>query len=159
MRITDQYFWNILFLGFFLCIVFLATVILESEAIRPYSTLTLVDYTLIVFASFRLIRLVVYDKITAFFREQFYNLVEYKGQSVLVKPDSGFRRTLADLISCPWCVGPWAVLFVSFFYLLTPYAVYPVFLLALSSVATFLQILVNMLGWKAEQLKRDVEIS
>lgn len=157
MRITDQYFWNVVFLIFFIVLVFLGTVILESESVTPYSDLTLVDFTLITLASFRIVRLVVYDKIFAFFREQFYDATEYKGKIVLVKPESGPRRTLADLISCPWCFGVWATAMVSFFYLLTPYAFFPVLLLALSAVASFLQILSNLVGWKAEQAKNEVE--
>jgi hypothetical protein len=92
-----------------------------------------------------------------FFREQFYDVADYKGKAILVKPETGPRRTLADLLSCPWCVGAWAVLTVSFFYLLTPYAFYPTLLLALSSVATMLQLTANLIGYKAEQTKYDVE--
>ncbi len=157
MRITDQYFWNIIFILFFLCLVFMGTVILESESYKVYSELTFVDFALITFASFRLIRLMVYDKITAFFREQFYDVVEQKGKILLVKPTHGPRRTLADLLTCPWCFGVWATATVSFFYLLTPYAFFPVLLLALSAVATFLQLLTNLIGWKAEQTKNEVE--
>ena len=47
----------------------------------------------------------------------------------------------------------WATATVIFFYLLTPYAVYPIVVLALSAVATFLQILSNLVGNKAEELK------
>ncbi len=157
MRITDQYFWNVVFLGFFLCLVFMATVILDGEAYRTYADLTLLDYVLITLASFRIIRAVIYDKIFAFFREQFYDASEYKGQVVLSKPERGPRRTLADLLSCPWCFGVWAAAMVSFFYLLTPYAFYPTLFLALSAAASFLQILSNLVGWKAEQAKLDVE--
>lgn len=157
MRITDQYIWNVIFLIFFLLMVFMGTIILEGEAYKTYAELTLVDYVLMTLASFRLIRLVIYDKIFAFFREQFLDVSETKTKYTLVKPPRGPRRTLADLLSCPWCFGMWAVGTVSFFYLLTPYAFYPVLLLALSSVATFIQLLANMIGWKAEQLKTDVE--
>lgn len=157
MRITDQYFWNVIFLLFFLCLAFMATVVLDGEGVRTYETLMLVDYILMAFASFRLVRLVVYDKMFAFFREQFWNVSEYKGKVILVKPESGPRRTLADLLSCPWCFGVWATFMVSFFYMLTPYAFYPVLLLALSGVATLLQLLANMIGWRAEVLKLDSE--
>ena len=44
-----------------------------------------------------------------------------------------------------------------FVYLLTPYAVFPVVFLALSSVATFLQLMSSAVGHKAEQLKRENE--
>lgn len=158
MRITDQYFWNFIFLLFFVSLVFMATVILSGEGVRTYETLTLVDYALMALASFRLVRLFVYDKIFAFLREQFYNATEYKGKVMLVKPEGGPRRTLADLLSCPWCFGVWATFMVTFFYMLTPYAFYPVLMLALSGVASFLQLLANMIGWKAEALKQDLEL-
>lgn len=154
MRITDQYLWNIIFTIFFLGLVYLAVVTLEEGAYRPYHWLTLADYVLITLASLRLTRLVVYDKITAFFRDQFYNLSE---QGTLMKPEKGPRRTLADLLGCVWCFGMWATATVAFFYLLTPYAFFPVLILALSGAVSSLQIFVNLIGWKAEQAKIDVE--
>ncbi len=157
MRITDQYFWNVVFMLFFVCLVFMAAVILDSESYKPYAELTVLDLTLITLASFRVIRMVVYDKIFAFFREQFYDATETKGKILLVKPATGPRRTLADLLSCPWCFGVWACFMVTFFYLLTPYAFFPVLFIALSAVATFLQLLANLIGWKAEQTKNEVE--
>ena len=157
MRVTDQYFWNVVFLIFFLCLAFMATVILESESYKLYSDLTLFDYALISLASFRIIRMVVYDTMFAFVREQFFDATEYKGKVILVKPERGPRRTLADLITCPWCFGVWSAAMVSFFYLLTPYAFFPVMFLALSAVASFLQLLSNLIGWKAEQAKMEVD--
>lgn len=157
MRITDQYFWNVVFLLFFIVLIFMGAVILEEEAYHTYETLTLLDYVLITLASFRIIRMVIYDKIFAFFREQFYDATENKGEVLLVKPERGPRRTLADLLSCPWCFGVWSTAMVAFFYLLTPYAFFPVLFLALASVASFLQLLSNLVGWKAEQTKLDVE--
>ena len=157
MRITDQYFWNIIFLVFFAALIFLATIILESEARIPYSELTFVDFVLITLASWRVVRAVVYDKMFAFFREQFYDAVQYKTKVVLTKPKSGPKRTLADLISSPWSFGIWAVAMVVFFYLLTPYAMFPVIILALAAIVSFLQILTNALDWKAEEIKNKVE--
>lgn len=135
----------------------MASIILETEATKSYESLVFVDYVLMTLASFRFVRFVVYDKMTAFFREQFYDVTEYKGSTVLVKPESGPRRTLADLITCPWCFGVWAVFMVSFFYLFTAYAFYPILLLALSGVVSLLQIIANLIGWKAEQTKLDTE--
>ena len=157
MRITDQYFWNIVFLLVFFSFVCMAAIILETESIKTYTSLVLVDYVLMTLASFRLTRAIVYDKMFAFFREQFYDVTKYDGKVVLIKPESGPRRTLADLFACPWCFGIWADFMVSFFYLLTTYAFYPILLLALSGVVSLLQILANLIGWKAEQAKYDVE--
>ncbi len=158
MRITDQYIWNVVFLVFFATLVFLGTIILGGEAYKDVATLTFVDYALMVLASFRVTRLVVYDLIFAFFREQFLDVKETRSGFVYVKPEGGPRRTISDLLLCPWCFGMWASATVTFFYLLTPYAFYPVLLLAIGGVATFLQLLANMVGWKAEQLKQDVEL-
>ncbi len=157
MRITDQYFWNVVFLLFFFCLAGMATIILEGESIKTYESLMLADYVLMTLASFRIVRAIVYDKMFAFLREQFYDVTEYKGKVVLVKPESGPRRTLADLFTCPWCMSVWAVFMVSFFYMLTPYAFYPTLILALSGAASVLQVMANMIGWKAEQSKLDVE--
>jgi len=157
MRITDQYFWNVLSTLFFLCLVFLATVILESKSYKTFETLALVDFVLITLASWRVVRLVVYDKVSAFFREQFYDVLEQKGKVLLVKPERGPRRALLDLLTCPWCFGLWATATVSFFYLLTPWMFFPTLILALSTVATLLQLFSNLVGWKAEQAKNEVE--
>ncbi len=157
MRITDQYFWNFVFALFFLILIVMGAIILETEARIPLAELTLVDYVLLTLASWRLTRLFVYDGITKFFREQFLDVEKIGRGYELVKPKTGPRRTLADLLSCPWCFGVWAAAMVIFVYLITPYAVYPVVLLALSAVATFLQLLSNLVGHKAEQLKNQNE--
>lgn len=157
IRVTDQYFWNLIFSIFFLGLVVLGSIILENEAYKPLQEATLFDIVLVTLASFRLIRLFVYDKITAFFREQFLDARMTKTSIVLSKPAGGPRRTLSDLLSCPWCFGIWASAMVTFFYFLTPFAYYFVFFFAIAGVASLLQLTANMIGWKAEQLKKDVE--
>lgn len=157
IRITDQYFWNVVFGIFFVILVVMGAIILETEARIPYTELTFTDFALITLATWRLIRLFVYDAITKFLREQFYDLKKVGKGMVLEKPKFGPRRTIADLLSCPWCFGMWAAALVTFFYLLTPYAYYITIFLAISAVASFLQILTNMVGWQAEKLKMEVE--
>jgi hypothetical protein len=135
----------------------MAVIILQTESRIAYASLTLTDFSLIALASFRVTRLFVYDGLTRFFREQFYDAKVVRNKVTLIKPLTGPRRTLADLISCPWCFGVWATSCVTFFYLLTPLAYIPTLVLALSSVATVFQLFANMIGWKAEQLKRETE--
>ena len=157
MRLTDQYFWNIVFSLFFVSLVVSGTVIVQSVGIHNFHDIPLSDAIIITLATFRFTRLMVYDKITAFFREQFYNAKTLRGGAVVLeKPARGPRRTLADLLSCPWCISVWGAATILFFYALTEYAWYPILLLALSGAATTLQLLSNMMGWKAEQLKKDV---
>lgn len=157
IRVTEQYIWQIVFSVFFLVLAFLGMVILDTEARIPLSDLTLVDYTLITLATWRLIRLFINDAITKFIREQFTDVVEELGGYRMVKPASGPRRTLYELFNCPWCLGVWLAATVTFFYLLTPLAIYPVIFLALAAVATFLQLLSNLIGWHAEKAKKEVE--
>jgi hypothetical protein len=141
--------------AFFALLVVMAAIILQTESRIPLTELTLTDYVLLTLATWRMVRLFVYDAIMKWFREQFYDVVKVGRGLELVKPKTGPRRTLADLLSCPWCFGVWAAAMVIFFYLITPYAVFPVVLLALSAVASFLQILANLVGHKAEQLKNE----
>lgn len=155
LRITDQYFWNFVFSIFFLVLVIMGAIILETESRIPLGELALTDYVLITLATWRLTRLVVYDAITKFIREQFWDSKKVGKGYQLEKPVAGPRRTLAELFDCPWCIGVWAAAFVTFFYLLTPYMLFPVVFLAVSAVATFLQLLSNLVGNRAEQLKRE----
>lgn len=157
IRITDQYFWNIVFILFYAGLLVMACIILNTEARMPYTDLTLLDLTLITLASFRMTRMFVYDSMTKFLREQFLDTKMVRNKVMLVKPVTGPRRTLADLVGCPWCFCVWATTFIVFFYLLTPHAYIPVLVLAISGVATILQLFANMMGWKAEQLKGEVE--
>jgi len=154
MRITDQYFWNFVFGVFFLILIVMGAIILQTESRIPLAELKFTDYALVTLATWRLTRLVVCDTIMKFFREQFYNLEKDGKGYVLEKPATGPRRTLADLVNCSWCFGMWAAAMVIFFYLITPYAVFPVMLLAISAVGSTLQIFGNLIGHKAEQLKK-----
>jgi hypothetical protein len=157
IRLTERYLWQFLFSLAFLAIMFLATVILSSESHREFSELTIVDFLLITLATWRLTRLLVYDTISSFIREQFADVVKEGEGYALVKPRSGPRRTLYELFHCPWCCGVWAALLISFFYLLTPLAFVPVLILAIAAVAAFLQLLANLVGWQAEKVRREVE--
>jgi hypothetical protein len=157
IKITDQYFWNVIFLLFFSLLVVMGAIILETESRIPLTELTLIDFTLVTLATWRLTRLFVYDAITKFFREQFWDVVKVGRGYDLEKPKFGPRRTLADLLSCPWCFSTWAAAMVIFFYLLTPYALYPIFILAVSAVATFFQLTSSVVGHKAEKLKKENE--
>ncbi len=156
-RITEQYVWQLVFTVFFCVLVMMAVIILDTESRIAFADLTLVDFTLITLASWRLIRLFVYDVITKFFREQFADVTPTRGGYTLVKPEAGPRRTLYELVHCPWCLGVWIAATVTFFYLLTPLAIYPVIFLAISAVASFLQIVSNLVGWQAEKIKKEVE--
>ncbi|MEM9336960.1 MAG: DUF1360 domain-containing protein [Patescibacteria group bacterium] len=153
IRITDQYVWNVVFSIFFVILVVMGTIILDTEARIPFAELVLADYVLITLATWRLIRLFVYDAITKFLREQFYDVTKVGKELVLEKPARGPRRTLADLFSCPWCLGVWLAALVTFLYMISDVTMFLIVFLALSGIATYLQLLANLTGHGAERLK------
>jgi hypothetical protein len=154
IRITDQYFWNFVFLVFYVVLLVMAVIILETESRFLEMDLQLIDYILMTLATWRLIRLFAYDIITRFFREQFWDLKKVGRGFELVKPATGPRRTIADLLGCPACLGVWMGSTVVFFYLLTPYAFIPVVILAISVVAQFLQNLGTLVGNTSEYIDK-----
>lgn len=151
IRITDQYLWNVVFILFFLSLMTMGIIILDTEAYIAYVDLTFFDVAIISLASFRLIRLFMYDSITKFFREQFYDAKMTKvGKVTLHKPLKGPRRTITDLLGCPWCFSLWTTSVVVFFYLLSPAAYFLILILAISAVATSLQNILAVIQARVE---------
>ena len=113
------------------------------------------DALVMVLAVFRLTRLFVYEKITRFLREWFMDremIVAADGEKTLAfrAPARGLKRTFHDLLGCPWCVAVWATLPVVFGYYMFSWVWYVLLLLAVSGVATLVQLTANLIGWKAE---------
>ena len=125
------------------------------------TTIPVFDLILITLATFRLTRLFVYDKITRFLRDTFQHVEEtYSQEGVTyvtkVERTSGPLRTAYELLICPWCFSIWAALFVLYgYFIATELFWLPILILAISGVATAVQILVNMIGWTAENKKLE----
>ena len=137
-------FWNLVFSAFFVSLAFGGLGVLSGIRGLPQSV-PFFDLILMILATFRLTRLVVYDSIFQFFRNWF-----------LGRKAEGFLGTLGTLVNCPWCVGLWFALFVVFFYYLTPGAWFFILFLAIAGVASVLQVGANLIGWNAEAKKREV---
>lgn len=106
------------------------------------------DFIIIILASFRMTRLLVYDKVMEFFRGLFVKIERIEVLEDEVKIHSknypyGIRRTVHDLLHCPWCTNVWASLIASFLYFLSPISWFFIFLLAVSGAGTFIQIITN----------------
>lgn len=154
----DQNFWNGVYSVFFLVVcALLFYVLVEVRGVPPVS-IGIFDTMLIILATFRLTRLFVYDKITRFVRDFFFHAEEEyteEGVTYFVKKErtTGPFRTAYDLLTCPWCFSVWASVLVLFFYFLTPYAWFPIAVLAISGIASIVQLIANMIGWNAENGK------
>jgi hypothetical protein len=158
----DQNFWNFLFSGFFLVVLVAVLCVIYHITGGFVLAVTPFDALLMAFATFRITRLIVYDKITRWFRELFVKkrLYEKDGKTwVEVLPyERGFFHTIYDLLQCPWCIGFWSALIVLFVYTVFPWASWVILFLALAGASTLLQLYANSLGWKAENLKLDANV-
>lgn len=103
------------------------------------------DLCLLVFASFRLTRLIVYDTITEFLRAPFHDIVEETLEDgttetyIEIKGD-GLRYWIGELLSCHWCTGIWSAAFLYAGYALLPQLSMPLItVLAIAGIASVIQ--------------------
>ena len=153
----DQNIWNALLSALFAVLLGLSIwYVYTTHGVFP-SAISLFDALLISLATFRITRLVVYDKITRFFREWFVQKKEINREGLLfieLTPyKNGILRSIHDLLQCPWCIGVWVALVVVFCYSEFPWTWYVVFVLAVAGVGSLMQIIANFIGWKAELAK------
>jgi hypothetical protein len=162
----DESIWNFIFSVLFVGILSWMAWYLWSINRLPIA-INVFDFTLIILASFRITRLFVYDAVTQFVRHWFLdeivvdeNMYEDAKEILVMRkiPSEGPRRVMFQLLSCPWCFGLWASLWVSFLYFATPFAWFPILVLAVAGVATLLQLIANAVGWTAEEKKMMVEM-
>ena len=155
----EQNFWNFLFTVFYALVLVGAGWWLWSAGRLPIG-ITFFDAVLVALASFRLTRLFVYDKIMQFFRDWFLNsaIVVTDGEALLVrtKPSRGPRKTITELLSCPWCFGLWITTITTFAYFATPFTWFPIAIFALAGIVSLLQLWANLIGWRAEAAKQEV---
>jgi hypothetical protein len=154
--------WNILAVVLFVILAVLAVRCLEVRGIT-LQYLSLGDFMILSLAIMRIIRLIAYDNITLFLREAFLDVktVRYaeEGEEFIerVPSESSFKRTIAKLLNCPWCLGVWVALFVVYIALVFPSLWIIFVLLALAGVASLIQVLTNLIGWNAEYRKVATE--
>ena len=142
---------------FYLALAVMGVIILDTESRFLETGLQPMDYILMALATWRLIRFFAFDVITRFFREQFWDLKKVGRGFELVKPATGPRRTLADLLSCPACLGIWMGSTVVFFYMLTPLAFIPVVILAMAALWQFLQNLGSLVANSSEYFEKKAK--
>jgi hypothetical protein len=153
-ELTKRNWYNFLF-----SLLFIATLALEISILSQVngtlpSQIGGFEFILLSLAIFRLTRLFVYDGITQFLRDQFLIVTGETRE----KYAYGFKRCSSDVLSCPWCFSIWGGSILLFLYFLFPGVMFfVVLLLALSAVATFLQISTNLIGWQAEAKKIEVQ--
>nr|WP_239583419.1 DUF1360 domain-containing protein [Metabacillus iocasae] len=100
---------------------------------------------LFVLATFRLTRLIVFDKITWFIRQPFHEVVEESKEDGSVETylhikGKGLRKWIGELLSCYWCTGMWCALALYFSYLAIPHLAFPLIsILAIAGLAGIIE--------------------
>ncbi len=138
-------FWNFIFSDFFIFVLIGALWLMKATRGGYLSAVSPFDAILMSLAAFRVTRLVVYDKISKWFRDLFAGST------------NGFMRTVEDLLNCPWCIGFWSALIIVVCYFIFPWAWSVILFLAIAGAGSFMQIYANQVGWRAENLKMSAK--
>jgi hypothetical protein len=134
-------FWAAMF--FVVCLVGLGFA-LDAKGITT-EDFTLGRMALMVLASYRLTRILVFDKIFKLFRD-FFRAHQRLYIFFVIK----------EIITCPWCAGVWVALTIVAIYFLVPFGQLFIILMAISGVASFVVILVNYVGLSTEEKQFDM---
>jgi hypothetical protein len=112
--------------------------------------LTFLNFLLLSLAAFRLTRLIVYDKITEFLRDPFFDEIEETNEAgeieiYYIPKKTGLRHFFGELLSCYWCTGIWAATGLVGVYFLLPggVAVPVILILAVAGLASILETIVQ----------------
>jgi hypothetical protein len=119
-------------------------------------TVSIFDIFILSLATFRLVRLFIYDNITLWLRDMFNDVKHIEGKYFYVESENSFKLTLHKLMNCPWCFGVWAAFFSAFFYFTFPHLQIIFIVLAIAGIGSFVMIVSNLIGWSAEEKKIKV---
>jgi hypothetical protein len=134
-------FWATIF--FVICLIALGYT-LDKKGIGT-EDFTLGNIALMVLATYRLTRILVFDKIFKLFRDFFRTHQRWYVMFVI-----------KEIITCPWCAGVWVALVIVTIWFLVPFGQLFILLLAISGVASFVVILVNYVGLSTEEKQFDM---
>lgn len=110
------------------------------------------EFFLLAFASFRLTRLIVFDKITEFLRRPFHETVvetlpDGTVEEYIVIKGKGLQKWIGELLSCHWCTGVWSAIFLYTLYHFKRELAEPLILiLAIAGVAAVVETVVGKVG-------------
>lgn len=127
----DQHFWHFITSVVFIAVLAILIAILQAQNKLP-TGISWFDFTMLSLATFRITRLLVHDLVSDFIRDYFEDATY------------GLKRSMRQLLHCPWCTGAWVALGVGFFYFLTPFA-WPILLIfAIAGFGTLLTIFASL---------------
>jgi hypothetical protein len=141
----QQKSWNFLATVFYIvCLVALGFG-LQSQGITK-EDFGVGDIALMAIATYRLTRILVFDKIFKLFRDFLKS-----------KERLHVFYVIREIITCPWCAGVWVALIVTALYYMVPFGDIFIILLTISGIASFLVVSVNFIGLSTEEKQQKVK--
>lgn len=111
--------------------------------------ITLLNFFILSLACFRLTRLIVFDKITEFIRNPFFDERREENSDgemafYYVPKQAGIKRFFGELLSCYWCTGIWAAaVIVALYYYLPVISAPVILLLAIAGLSSLIETIVQ----------------
>lgn len=134
--------WN-----FWSAFVFFGAILLVGHLLNragiDIRDLTLKEAVLVILATYRMTRILVFEKILKHFRDA---LKRRENLYVI--------GTIHSMVTCPWCAGVWVTLIILVFYFLVPYGALLVYVLALAGLASMVILVSNLLHMYTERRQR-----
>jgi hypothetical protein len=133
----------------FIVLFFAALGLLYYQGRLPQS-IPVIDLVLLGFAAARLTDVISTDEAMKWLREPFVRLehTEIAGHDTETRVGRGLglRRTIGELLSCPWCVGVWIAAGLTYLYFLIPHITWLFILaLAVAEIGSILQTITTIL--------------
>ncbi len=118
---------------------------------RDLNVMNITFFSLLILSlsSFRLTRLLVFDKITEFIREPFFEeITEVNDDGEIdiyyIPKKTGIKKFIGELLSCYWCTGIWSSALIVGLNYINPSFFYPIILiLAVAGFASLLELIVQ----------------
>lgn len=133
------------FVSIFVFLIFLSGSIYLFQHIGfNIERISILDLVIITLATFRVIRMLMYEKV--------FGIIRYHINS---RGEKMFFKSLGNIVKCPWCIGVWAALFIFDLHYLIPYGLYLSYILAISGVASVMVVAVNNLNYKSDIYERE----
>jgi hypothetical protein len=134
--------WNFWSAFVFLSAVGLVGYLLKNKGV-DIEELTFKQALVIILASYRMTRIIVFEKIFKYFR----NVLKKRENFYVV-------GTIHSMITCPWCAGVWVTLIIVVLYFLVPYGILLAYVLALAGLASMMILVSNLLHMYTERRQR-----
>lgn len=134
--------WNFWSAFVFFGMVVLVGYLLKKKGV-DIEEITLKEAIVIILASYRMTRIIVFEKIFKYLRDVFKR-----------RDNLYVIGTLSNIITCPWCAGVWVTLIIVVFYYLIPYGILLAYVLALAGLASLVILYSNMLQMRADRKQR-----